>query len=209
MSIFKNLLLIVAYLSLSACSNIERSRDLGNADVSGVTLVKQVCSECHGQNGNSTSPQFPKLAGQQIGYLQSQLMKFKDHSRSDRLAPEFMYGMSHGLTVKQIGEISEFLAQQQLINEKAQVMPDDYSGKLIYVNGMADRGIPACQNCHGTMAQGQNDFPRLAGQHKQYLVKQLHVFHANIGRPDTPMQFVTQSLTENEIDQVATYLSRL
>jgi len=59
------------------------------------------------------------------------------------------------------------------------------------------------------MAQRQNDFPRLAGQHKQYLVKQLHVFHANIGRPDTPMQFVTQSLTEKEIDQVATYLSRL
>ena len=205
-----NLLLIASSLALlGACSQVERSRDLGNPNVSGVTLVKQVCSECHGENGNSTSPQFPKLAGQQPGYLQNQLSKFKDHSRSDRLAPEFMYGISHALTVQQISEISTYLSQQTLINDNARTMPSDYAGRWIYENGIPDRGIPACQACHGTTAQGQFDFPRLAGQHKQYLVKQLHVFHANVGRPNTPMQSVTQSLTEKELDEVATYLSRL
>ena len=204
------LLLIASAVALStACSNVERSRDLGNPDVSGVTLAKQVCSDCHGENGNSSSPQFPKLAAQQKGYLENQLMKFKDHSRSDRLAPEFMYGISHALTSKQISEISNYFAQQPLVNENARALPSDYAGRVIYENGIADRGIPACQSCHGQTGQGHYDFPRLAGQHKQYLVKQLHVFHANVGRPDTPMQFVTQSLSEKELDEVATYLSRL
>jgi cytochrome c553 len=168
-----------------------------------------VCSECHGENGNSASPQFPKLAAQQKGYLENQLMKFKDHSRSDRLAPEFMYGISHALTSKQVSEISDYLAQQKLINENAKSLPVNDSGRLIYENGISDRGIPACQGCHGVEGQGQFDFPRLAGQHKQYLVKQMHVFHSNIGRPDTPMQMVSKSLTEKEIDELATYLSRL
>lgn len=204
------LILIIATLSLTAaCTDLSRSRDLSNPSASGVTLAHQVCSTCHGADGNSDSPQFPKLAGQQANYLKNQLLKFKDHSRYDRLAPEFMYGISHALTPKQVDELAEYFSGQNLRNQDIKQLADNHPGKIIFQNGIADRGIPPCQACHGESALGQYDYPRLAGQHKQYLIKQLHVFHENSGRPDTPMEVVTKSLTEKEIDQVASYLSSL
>jgi cytochrome c553 len=194
---------------LSACSTSERSRTLGDPDVSGRTIAQQVCSTCHGIDGNSVSPQYPKLAGQTEVYMTQQLNGFNHHLRTDRLAIEIMAGMSRDISIAQTKEIAEYFASQKLINEANDGSVDTSKGKDIFQNGIPDRGLPACASCHGSEAKGQLTFPRLAGQHKAYLVKQLHVFKDTHGRPNTPMDFVIKNLSEKEIEHVATYLSRI
>ena len=98
----------------AGCANVERSRDIANPNVSGNTLALQVCSNCHGRTGNSTSPNFPNLAQQQEAYLTSQLHEFKNHSREDPAGFEYMWGLSHNLTDKQIQELATHFASQKL-----------------------------------------------------------------------------------------------
>ncbi|MGZ3158772.1 MAG: c-type cytochrome [Burkholderiaceae bacterium] len=70
-------------LLVAGCSNVERSRDLANPNVPPAVTAVQVCSACHGNDGNSTSPNFPKLAGQQSEYFIKQMKEFRSHNRSD------------------------------------------------------------------------------------------------------------------------------
>ena len=202
-------LTVLAVLTISACSIAERSRTLGDPNASGYTIAQQVCSTCHGVDGNSVSPQYPKLAGQNEAYIVQQLNGFDHHLRTDRLAIEIMAGMSRDISTEQAMEIAKYFAGQKLINETNGGSADTSKGKDIFQNGISDRGLPACASCHGSEANGQFGFPRLAGQHKAYLVKQLHVFKDTHARPDTPMDLVIKNLSEKEIEQVATYLSLL
>jgi cytochrome c553 len=111
--------LVLAVVALSAsCANLERSRNLADPNVSGVTLAQQVCSNCHGVDGNSVSPNFPNLAAQQKVYLASQLDQFRKHSRADPAGFEYMWGLSHHLTDKQIGEIADYFAAQTLVSPR-------------------------------------------------------------------------------------------
>lgn len=208
MKISRVVVAVLGLMVLCGCTNVDRSRTLDNPEVNGRTIAQQVCSTCHGEDGNSVSPQYPKLAGQQQMYLTQQLKNFGSHIRTDRLALEIMAGMSHDLTDKQAQEIAEYFYQQKPSNAKNNSW-DTSAGKIIYNQGIPERSVLACVSCHGESAQGQAVFPRLAGQHKEYIVKQLHVFKNTHARPDTPMDLVTQNLSEKEIDQVASYLANL
>ena len=99
-------------LSLAGCSNIERSRDLGDPSVTGQTLAQQVCSNCHGVDGNSVSPAFPRLAGQQPAYITSQLVNFRSHARMDPPGYQYMWGLSRSLTDAQIAGLAAYYAAQ-------------------------------------------------------------------------------------------------
>src|ERR1035437_8895695 len=88
--------------AVSGCSNLERSRDLANPAVPPAVTAVQVCSNCHGVDGNSVSPNFPRLAAQQTAYFVSQLENFRSHGRSDPAGFEYMWGLSHNLTDDQI-----------------------------------------------------------------------------------------------------------
>src|SRR5690242_17436766 len=100
----KTPLILAALLSLTgaACSNLERSRDLANPAVPGKVIAEQVCSACHGVDGNSTSPAFPRLAGQPATYIVNQLTNFRSHQRTDPAGSEYMWGLSRHLTDEQI-----------------------------------------------------------------------------------------------------------
>jgi cytochrome c553 len=208
MKISQLLLTLSAVVALSACTNVERSRTLSDANVKGETFAKQVCSACHGLDGNSISPEFPKLSAQQPAYITAQLENFKTHARTDRYAGEIMYGLSHPLTAKQEEEIGAYFSSQTPVN-LSKVQDPQGPGKNIFENGVPDRGVLACQTCHGPSAAGLGTFPRLAGQHREYIVKQLHVFRDTQGRPGTAMDVVVKTLTDQDIEQVATYLSSL
>jgi cytochrome c553 len=91
-----------AALLCAACSSIERSRDLSNPKVSATTLAQQVCSNCHGMDGNAVSPNFPNLAAQSESYVLAQLSSFKSHGRHDPAGFEYMWGLSRSLTEDQI-----------------------------------------------------------------------------------------------------------
>jgi cytochrome c553 len=84
-------------------------------------------------------------------------------------------------------------------------IPTD-AGKAIFENGIPEKQVTACQACHGAKAEGLGAFPRLAGQHRDYLMKQLLVFRDTEGRPGTPMKEVTHNLDRNEVDAVTIYI---
>ena len=202
-----SLLPVLTLLAMaSGCSNIERSRDLANPSVPPVVTAMQVCSNCHGVDGNSASPNFPRLAGQQAAYLLQQLQNFRSHQRSDPPGFEYMWGISQHLTDDQLNGLADYFAKQISQPNAAVNAQQMTAGKQIYENGVAAEEVPPCIACHGAQAQGVASFPRLADQHQDYMVKQLQVFQSNMGRPDTPMKQITHLLTDQQMMDVAGYL---
>lgn len=194
-------------LGVAGCANIERSRDLSNPEVPPTVTAMQVCAICHGVDGNSTSPNFPKLAGQSEEYFVSQMKAFRDHSRSDPAGYEYMWGLSRNLTDEQIAGLAAYFAKQPTFPASAEGV-DLEPGKNIYDNGVPDRNIPACKSCHGPNGAGSGQFPRLAGQHADYLVKQLLVFSRTDERPEgSVMKAVAHDLTMQDVTNVSAYLS--
>ena len=204
--------LLAALIGLAAgCANEPRSRDTANPNVSGETLALQVCSNCHGATGNSKSPNFPNLAGQQEAYLVAQLQGFKGHSRSDPAGYEYMWGLSRNLGDKQIHELATHYAAQAPERQPLERAAERISaGKSIFSGGIADKSVPPCASCHGAEGKGNATFPRIAGQHADYLVKQLTVFQRTDQRPaGQVMKSVAHELSPQNIEDVAAYLQAL
>jgi len=202
------MLAVAAIALVSGCSNIERSRNLANPEVSAKTLAAQVCSNCHGLDGNSTSPAFPRLAGQQVDYIVSQLNNFRDHQRIDPPGYQYMWGLSRHLSDEQIAGLADYYSKQTVRRDPTESLDAKQiaTGKSIFENGLPEEAVIACSACHGPTGQGMAAFPRLALQHSDYLIKQLDIFQNTQGRPGTPMETVTHPLTGPDKAAVAAYL---
>jgi cytochrome c553 len=193
----------------SGCADLNQSRDLGNPKVPPEVTARQVCADCHGVEGNPTSPEFPRLAGQQKDYIIAQLKKFRTEVRSDPAAQNYMWGMAHNLTDAQIKGLAEYFSQQVPTHSPI-TNPARYArGKEIFHKGIPAEEAPPCMACHGPNADGHGTFPRLASQQASYIVRQLEVFQKNQGRPGTPMTQVTHRMSHQDMLDVAAYLSAL
>ncbi|RQS75626.1 cytochrome c4 [Burkholderia sp. Bp8963] len=193
-------------LAGSACHDLERSRQIDNAAVSGKTIALQVCSNCHGATGVSVSPMFPKLAGQRKEYLVDQLADFKNHARSDPNAKRYMWGFTH-LTDAQIDEIATYFSSQPTTLGDVVDLTLISEGKAIFLSGLPDKGVAACIACHGQHGEGVERFPRLAGQHADYVIKQLKVFRETDTRPRGKiMKDVCANMSEQDMRAVAAYV---
>jgi cbb3-type cytochrome c oxidase subunit III len=199
-------------MTLAACS--VSSAAVQAADVSpeigrsAHQLVETTCANCHGVSGRSTAPTFPNLAAQTVPYLQAQLHAFRDQTRADPDALSFMWGMASQLSDATIEAISAYYAEQAPSRTKtgdAKVMA---RGKQIFEEGVSAQGIPACATCHGPQAHGNDVFPRLAGQHADYLVKQALVIQRGL-RAAPVMHDVIKDLSQDQMRAVATYLESL
>lgn len=204
-------LFVAAAMLTDGCANLGRSRDLANPKVPANVLAQQVCSNCHGVTGSATSPNFPNLAAQSEPYVIAQLNGFKSHARHDPAGFEYMWGLSRSLTDEQIKGLAAYYASQ---TPKHQRIEGDRgridAGKAIFQEGVAAKGVPACAGCHGAEALGKDSFPRLAGQHADYIVKQLKVFQRTDERPEgAVMKIVAHDLTKDNIRDVASYLQAL
>lgn len=193
----------------SACSNVERSRDVGNPAVSAEVTAKQVCSTCHGMSGNAASPNFPRLAGQRAAYLEEQLKNFRDKHRTDKEGQQYMWGLSSKMNDEQIKGLAEYFSKQVPEPNATAPTPSLVEGRSIFESGIPDKGIPACSSCHGQNGEGIATFPRLAGQHQNYVIKQLKVFKETDGRPGTAMDPIVGKLEPGEISAVAAYVQSL
>lgn len=205
------LVLAVAASFIAACAPIERSRNLADPAVPATTLAQQVCSNCHGVDGNSVSPNFPRLAGQPEGYLEAQLKLFRSHGRRDPAGFVYMWGLSRQLTDAQIAGLAKYFSGQKPAANRAVSSPLAERGRDIFEHGIPGHNVPACSACHGAHGQGQADFPRLAGQHADYIMKQLGVFQFRAEqRPDAgPMKMVAHELTPDNVRAVAVYAQGL
>ena len=207
----KTLILALAAVMCAACATPERSRNLNDARVSGPVMAQQVCSNCHGVDGNSVSPNFPRLAGQTVPYLTEQLKAFRGHGRLDPAGFEYMWGLSRHLTDAQVDGLAAYFAGQAPTPNPAR---SDAAlvekGKAIFENGKPDKSLPACKVCHGDRGQGNANFPRLAGQHADYLEKQLDVFQRTDQRPEgAVMKTIAHLLDAGDIRAVAAYLQAM
>ncbi|WP_338923518.1 c-type cytochrome [Pseudomonas silesiensis] len=170
-------------------------------------MADSVCSLCHGLTGESVSPMFPKLAGQQNEYLQLQLTDFKNHGRSAATDSRYMGGLSH-LTKTQIAELADYFASQRAM--QADTGTPDARGEVIFRQGLPERGIPPCSACHGTDGGGNGLIPRVAGQHASYMSQQIMVLQQTGQRPNgAPMLPVDHALSQADAESVARYMAAL
>ena len=159
-----------------------------------------ICAACHGEGGSSTITTNPILAGQTARYLYLQLRDFQEGRRSD---PQ-MSPMAAGLTRDEMRELADYFAAQK---PKPQTFKVDAEkarlGKL-----KADETL--CTMCHLGGFAGQNEIPRVAGQHFDYTVKQLLAFKARSRTNDAgSMTSVANTLNDKDIDNLAHYLAGL
>ena len=167
--------------------------------------VTKVCQNCHGPNGNSTSATFPRLNGQQAGYLTAQLKKFRDHSRDDPHAMAYMWGMAAQLDDAAIAGIANYLAAQKP-TEPQTGGTLAAEGRKIFMDGVEADHVPPCAACHGDKGEGNGEFPRLAGQHADYLKKQMEDFRSLV-RTNDIMHANTKDMTDREIEAVVSFLA--
>jgi cytochrome c553 len=166
------------------------------------------CASCHGPRGHSYSPKFPVLAGQNANYLVAQLQAFKAQTRGDPDALGYMWGMAGPLDEATMAGLGKYYSKQTPQPGPVGAQTAMARGKDIYQNGDSAVGIPPCAACHGPGAVGTDTYPRLAGQHVQYLIKQLRSFQNNM-RNVAVMHGVAQGLQLADMEAVATYLQSL
>lgn len=164
-----------------------------------------LCSTCHGPRGISTSPEFPILAAQHKGYLESQIDAFRKKTRADKDAHDFMWGIAGNLDQAIIGGIASYYSAQPPAPGRSDNPALVAKGKELYDKGVLGRGIPACATCHGASGEGLADFPRLAGQHAKYVVKQL-MYIQSLVRAAPVMHGIVKDLAPAEIQAVAAYV---
>ena len=204
------LALAVSVAALAACAPLDRSRNLANPAVPAAATAAQVCSNCHGLDGNSVSPNFPRLAAEPAPYLELQLKEFRSHHRADPPGFEYMWGLSRHLTDDQIAGLAKYFSEQAARPN----VPGDAvlarKGRAIFEDGIAAENVPPCGSCHGPQGHGRDIFPRIAGQHADYVVKQLRVYQSTEQRPaGVAMKGVTHLLTPEDMRAVAAYLQGL
>lgn len=170
-----------------------------------------ICAACHGMDGNSTVPTWPKLAGQHEQYLVRQALLIKSGAR---MVPE-MAAIVPGLSEQDIEDISAYFAAQGNSGGVADQSLVEL-GERIFRAGNAESGVPACMACHGPAGEGNPlaGYPALAGQHAVYTAKMLTKFRngENYGEKDSPSQIMNGSareLTDEEIQAVASYIQGL
>ena len=168
-----------------------------------------VCASCHGPDGNSVNPEWPKLAGQHAGYTAKQIHDLKAGvTRSDAL----MAPMIAGLSDRDIEDIAAYYAVQTSTGGYASEALHA-PGERIYRGGNARAGVPACIACHGPRGGGNGPagFPRLAGQHAVYTAKQLEDWRtgARSNDPNEMMADAVRYLTPEEMKAVSEYIAGL
>jgi cytochrome c553 len=203
-------LVLTLAAAISSCTSLERSRSLGDPRLTAKTIALQVCSNCHGIDDVSVSPNFPNLAAQQEVYLIEQMKSFKNHNRSDPAGFDYMWGLSTHLTDDQIKGLAAYYASTRPSQGTSADVARISKGQLIFEKGIPENNVPSCLACHGQNAEGNQQTPRLAGQHADYLVKQLKVFQRTDERPEGAiMKGIAHLLTIENMENVAAYLEAM
>ncbi len=220
----KHLLLALGALIVIPGVNAEGDPEAGAEKIA-------VCAACHGQDGNSPAPDFPKLADLGEPYLYKQLKDIQawDNAQGDakattgRAVPQ-MTGQLQGMSDQDLQDIAAFYADQSMQLSGAQEMTVQvYTGEQvnalelgerIYRAGNPETGVPACAGCHAPAGGGNEPgaFPRLGGQYPKYIETQLRAFRAGERTNDGEqmmMRLTAKNLSEAEIKAVANYIGGL
>ncbi|GAB2567963.1 cytochrome c4 [Dyella jejuensis] len=168
------------------------------------------CGACHGMDGNSTDPQYPKLAGQHELYIAHQLHNFKSGARQNAI----MLGMATPLSDQDMHDIGAYFASKQSLPGVAdQALVEQ--GQKLYREGDPERGIPACMACHSIDGRGNPGamYPQLTSQHAQYVEAKLKDFHDGVSWGTDAhaqiMPLIAKKLDPQDIAAIASYIEGL
>lgn len=170
--------------------------------------VANVCAACHAIDGNSVITANPKLAGQHAEYLYKQLTNFKSGERANAV----MSGMAAMLSDADMHAVAEYFSKQTLNLGQAKTNGAGSLGEKIYRAGIQANGVPACAACHGPAGDGLPvKYPRLGGQHTEYVLNQLKQFRLGVRANDEAkvMRTIAAKLTDQEMEAVADYIQGL
>lgn len=192
-------------LALALAGNVQA---MGDAEA-GKTKAA-ACGGCHGMDGNSMVPTFPKLAGQNETYIVNQLKAFKT---SQGRSNEIMLGMAAALSEQDMKDIGAYYYTQKVTS----AAPFDESklamGREIYKGGNLQTGVPACQACHGPYGAGNpgTGYAQVGGQYADYTKAQLMAFKKGERTTDDKamMRDIAKMMSDEEIDAVSQYIASL
>lgn len=176
----------------------------------GQTLT-QTCVACHGTDGNTNTPIWPKIAEQPEKYLIEQLKAFRLGNKGPRFDAS-MFAMTQSLSDQDINDLSAFYASQKSTLGKAQQNFVEL-GEKIYRGGNLETHVAACAACHGAKGDGNElaGFPRLSGQNSEYILAQLKKFKEGTrsNDPNGIMRDIAKKMSDSEMQAVSSYVSGL
>ena len=174
--------------------------------VKGEASFTAVCAACHGADGNSGVPANPKLAQQHPQYLVKQLQEFKSGKRNNAI----MKGFASTLSDEDMRNIAYWVTSKKAKPGFAKDKELVAMGERIYRGGIADRQIAACAGCHSPNGAGiPAQYPRLGGQHADYVAAQLTAFRDGARKNSPQMTQVAAKLNDREIKAVSDYVAGL
>jgi len=200
--VIKRIALVVA-----ACALAGNVLAAGNAEAGKAKSV--ACGACHGADGNSLAPTFPKLAGQHESYLLKQLKDIKSGARS---VPT-MAGQLDAMSEQDLADMAAFYAVQPATPGVAKEELVEL-GESVYRAGIREKGVAACTACHSPTGAGNGPakYPVLSGQHADYIATQLRAFRNDERTNDGDtriMRDIASRLIDKQLDAVASYASGL
>ena len=219
--------LALAFTSTSGILHAESKISLGKEKAA-------ACVSCHGDNGNSMVPTFPKLAQQHASYLIKQLQAFKNGTRNNPI----MSSIAAGLSDDDMADIAAYYADQEVSANQLPVLDDDEEdekpaateaankadekdpvqaliaqGSDLYRNGDLTREVSACIACHGPFGEGNKPaaFPMLKSQHADYLIKSLTDYKSGerSKNPENIMHMIAKKMSDEEIKAVSYRISMM
>jgi cytochrome c553 len=187
---------------LAALATPTTAADLARAE----EIVQGKCFICHGVEGESSSPVFPRLAGQHAQYVARQLADYKSGKRiSSTMRP-----MVEDLNEADFKALGAYFESRKPLKHTVEDSELAQMGRFIFLRGNPYSGVAACSGCHGPKGNGTATLPRLAGQHAQYTENQLKAFNKRERTNDNAiMHAIASKLTELETKAVAAYISGL
>ena len=198
---------LISLVVLMVCVGAAGSAVAAGSVAAGKTK-SAACAACHGVDGNSAAPNFPKLAGLDAQYIAKQLADYKSGARKDPL----MIGMVAGLSRKDMDDLGAYYASRKRSTGTTGASADVLKkAERLYRGGDAKNGIPACMSCHGPAGVGVPPrFPAVSGQHAAYSQKQLLDFKTGTRSNDGEiMTRIAFRLSEAEIKAVSEYMAGL
>lgn len=200
----KVLMLVLTGLTISVATSVWAEG--GNAEAG--KTKSATCAACHGMDGNSTNPEWPKLAGQHANYIMKELMDFK----GDKRVNATMAPMAKPLSEQDMADLAAYFESQARKPGEAD-QTQVALGEQVYKGGNNASGVAACAACHGPNGAGNPaaNFPSLNGQQTTYIKNQLHAFRKGERTNDAGkmMRNIAANMTDAEIDAVAEYIAGL
>jgi cytochrome c553 len=201
--------LVAALATTSAFANAPAAAPASKGDPKAAeSIVNQVCAACHAVDGNSVAAANPKLAGLNAEYINKQLTDFKSGARKNAI----MSGMVANLTPQDMLNLGAYFSAQQPKPATSKDQALALQGQKIFRGGVMGAGVPACASCHGPQGKGiPVQFPRLAGQHSEYIYTQLNAFRVEARSNDAAkmMRTIAAKMTDADMKAVSSYIQGL